>query len=93
MNTSDKELFLLTQDFLMLKVLQDATAAAHHELAGKLYATLHLRVTRDRPFLEHFTKWQKSAENTVRDNPKGELMVYQGLFPGRITALLLELLT
>lgn len=93
MNTSDRELILMVQDFLMLHVLQDATATAHHELAAKLYTVTHLRVTRQRPHLEQFTKWQKSKENTVRDNPLGELMVYQGLFPGRVLDLLLELLT
>jgi len=93
MNAEDRELLKTVQDFLMTCVLQDITAAAHHRVAEKLYAVVHLRRTRERPFLEHFLKWRNGPENSVRENPKAELMVYQGLFPGRITDLLLELLT
>lgn len=93
MNTSDRDLFVLTQDFLMVHVIQDATSTAHHDFAARLYATLHLRITRPRPFLEHFLKWQKSPENSVRDNPKAEMMVYSALWPGRMIDLLLELLS
>ncbi len=93
MNPSDRELILMVQEFLLSRVLQDATAAAYHDLAYKLYTVLHLRVGRARPFLEHYLKWQKSPENAVRDNPKAELMVYHGLFPGRTLDLLQELLT
>jgi hypothetical protein len=91
MRAEDRDLFVLVQDFLMLHVIQDATAAAHHQTAEKLYATIHLRVTRPRPFLEHFLRWRHGPENAVRDNPRAELMVYQALFPGRMIDLLLEL--
>lgn len=93
MNQSDRELLQTVQDFLTLHVLQDATATAHHDIAGKLYAALHLRRTRERPFLEHYLKWRTGPENSVRDNPKAEVMVYCGLFPGRVHDLLLELLS
>lgn len=93
MNAADKDLLTALQDFLLSRILHDATAAAHHDEAGRLYSRLHRRATLRQPHLAHFTTWRASPENTVRDNPKAEVMVYRGLFPGRTDDLLLELLT
>jgi len=93
MNHHDRKLLTDLQDFILEEVLHDATAAPHHEKAGALYAKTQLHVTRKRPFLAHFLAWRVGPENSVRDNPKAEVMVYQGLFPGRVTDLLLELLS
>ena len=93
MNDTDKKLLTALQDFLHERILHDATAAAHHEDATKLYEKLHVRVTRPRPHYAHFLTWRASSENSVRENPKAEVMVYCGLFPGRVHDLLLELTT
>ena len=93
MTPPNEDVLKLAQDFIFTHVLNDATCTAHHDTAGKLYALLHLRITRDRPALQHFLTWRTGPENAVRENPTAELMVYQGLFPGRIIPLLLELLT
>lgn len=91
MNT-ERHLLTELQDFL-LGVMHDATATPHHDIAGRLYSRVHLLVTRPRPHQQHFTAWRASSENSVRDNPKAEVMVYMGLFPGRTHDLMLELLT
>jgi hypothetical protein len=93
MNAGDKALLTDLQDCLLNDVLRDATASAHHDAVGKLYARVQLHMDRKRPFLEHFTNWCKSPENCVRDNPKAVVLVYVGLFPGRMADLLLELTT
>lgn len=93
MNHRDRALLTDVQEFLIEEVLHDATATAHHEKAGALYSRAHVHTTRPRPFLEHYLKWRIGPENTVRENPKAEIMVYTGLFPGRVHDLLLELLS
>ncbi len=91
MNAYESRLLTSLQRFLRTQVLQDSTVPFLHESALLFCAEISLLLDRQRPALAHFLVWKVSAENTVRDNPKGEMLAYSALFPGRVTDLLLEL--
>ena len=95
MNDADKKLLVELQDFLMDHVIRDATAAAHHKEAESLFARLHVRCHQQRgQYARHFDTWRASSENTTKGgDPLVEVMVYCGLYPGRVHRLLTELLT
>ena len=87
MNPKDRELLAEVRDFLFSHVTIDDKDAS-----ARLYTKLALYLERPRPELDRFLAWRKKAEAQGLDFDVS-VMVYGGLFPGRMSKLLVELMS